>query len=314
VKPRWSRSHRRIGGRIALVVAIGPLSGIVHACAASDSIPLGPPTHSRDQLFTDSNVPHCDGGVGNYQLSGQIDGQAIQFGTTLVSNLDPQGFQILEVVDGAVRTDLALTWSEPLAEDTAIPLTGASILIPQGQPSGGQSLCITQGKFGSPALGAGAAGRQLLFRITGARKGDCAGAEVRIELDGCVFRTNTYFPVPKPADAGLQFTTDAAPPSIDPATQLVDLTHDEMAALCDWEATALGGYGTVTDCQGEGYGSTVQNLDNQAQCIDVVFGEACPGRTVGDLEACILARVPKRSCVYQEVCERIAGRCEHRDL
>ena len=183
------------------------------ACSAAPASPegsssdAGPPQGPQlDALFTDPAMPKCEAGLGKqYQLKGQVDGQTIQVAASAFSNLDSNGFQTLEVAENnMVRTPLSLTWMPPLAEDTAIALTGASIIIPASQPLGGQSFCITSGKFGSRSLAAGAPGRELSFQITGARKDDCSGAETPIHLDGCIFRTNTYFPVPpKPAEAGL---------------------------------------------------------------------------------------------------------------
>jgi hypothetical protein len=165
----------------------------------TNSVPPGPPP---DPLFTSSSVPRCDGST-LLKIKGQLAGQNIDVATFLLSNLDPNGFQILEVVGGMVRTDLALTWSQPLAENKAIPLIGAGIRIPDDQPLGGQSFCITDGKFGSPApTDADGGGRQLLFQITGARENDCNGASVSVSLSGCDWRSTTYFPIPTPVDAG----------------------------------------------------------------------------------------------------------------
>ena len=87
-----------------------------------------------------------------------------------------------------------------------------------------------------------------------------------------------------------------------------------MVALCDWYAASMGGYGTVTDCMGEGLGTTVKNYDDAAQCIHVHFNTACSFVTVADWEACINAVVPKRGCVVMAACDRISGHCASRDL
>jgi hypothetical protein len=162
-------------------------------------------SHPLDALFTDATVPRCDGGT-LYKVNGQVDGVAIQINQFLLSNLDPQGFQILEVVGGNVRTDLGLSWSAPLEENTPIPLTGGSILIfdDQPAPAGGTTYCITSGKFGSPTPDADAGGgRQLLFEITGARRGDCNGPDVPASLAGCDWRSpSASFPAAPPSDGG----------------------------------------------------------------------------------------------------------------
>jgi hypothetical protein len=168
----------------------------------SDAGPSGEAGPVLDALFTDPGVPRCDSSA-LYKVAGKLDGMNINVSTFLLSNLDPNGFQILEVANGNVRTDLGLAWTAPLAENAALPVTGGSIRIPDGQPLGGKTYCITAGKFGSPTPAAdGGGSRQLLFQITGARDGDCNGASVDVSLSGCDWRSNSYFPVPPPSDAG----------------------------------------------------------------------------------------------------------------
>jgi hypothetical protein len=157
-------------------------------------------------LFTDPAVPHCDKGP-TAELHGTLGGQQVDWASTLVSNLDPFGFQLLEVVNGVTREDVALTWSQPLAESTAIPLTGLGMIMREGQPYATQQFCITAGEFGSPAIAAGATGRTLLYRITGALMGSCSGPEIPVALAGCAARSSTYFPI---ADAGAGPTDGAA--------------------------------------------------------------------------------------------------------
>src|SRR6185436_18742575 len=103
-------------------------------------------------------------------------------------------YEVWEVVDDEVRVDTALTWDAPLAEGTALPLTGESFIMREGQPRAGESFCITAGLFGSPALKAGDPGRTLIYRITGARQGDCYAPEIAVDLYGGAFRTETELP------------------------------------------------------------------------------------------------------------------------
>jgi hypothetical protein len=197
-------------------------------------------------LFTDPAVPHCDKGP-TAELHGTLGGQQVDYATTLASNLDPFSFQVLEVVNDAVREDIVLTWSQPLAENTAIPLTGASMIMREGQPYATQSFCITAGEFGSPALRSSDPGRTLLFRITGARMGDCSGADIPVALAGCDFRTNTYFPV---GDAGAG-PSDAGDAQC-AADQAADAGGDCNAvpitgALVSAEAFSMGDGGAIVD-------------------------------------------------------------------
>jgi hypothetical protein len=176
------------------------------ACGSNEpSTGAGPSTTSDagpdggsalDPLFTDPNVPRCDNNLSTqFQLQGQLEGQAIHVGTIESSNLDKGLFETLDVVDGAVVTGLVLTWSAPLTEDVAVPLTGSRFVVPDGQPLAGKSFCVTAGKFGSPRFVPDAsAGRTLLFQITGAKEGTCTGNDAPVALSGCIFRTNTFFP------------------------------------------------------------------------------------------------------------------------
>jgi hypothetical protein len=146
-----------------------------------------------DDLFTSPDVPRCvNTFTAQYQLKGSIDGQEVSDGDGFISYLDSTSLSF-----GAVR----LTWADPLAEDTAIPLIGTSLAIPKGHPLEGHGLCITKGKFGSPTVHEGDPGRQFLFEVTGTKLDDCSGRDVPIHVHGCLVRTSTYFPMP-PKDAG----------------------------------------------------------------------------------------------------------------
>ena len=299
-----------VGLRVGVCVLVA--SGLLGACGHSDGGASGG-AGALDPLFTDPKVPTCPN-PGDYKLQGTLAGQSVSYSSSVVTNLDPQGFQILDVVNANVVTDLGLTWSDPLAENKAIPLTGASIIMPAGQPEAGQSLCISGGTFGSKSLPAGVMTRELRFEITAAKEGSCTGAPTTIDLAGCVARSTPYFPVPIPADGGLQFTSSVPDPTLDPNRKLTDLTRAEAGLLCDWEAASLGGYGTSTDCKGEGVGVTVSGNPNQAVCIKSEFDQTCPQFTVAEYEACVKAMVPKRGCVYPDACRTISGRCAARDF
>jgi hypothetical protein len=174
-------------------------------CGSSSAGPASAAATPLDPLFTDSSVPRCDGST-LYKVRGELAGQKLNVADFLLSNLDPKGFQILEVVSGSVRTDLGLSWSAPLEENVAIPLTGGTFLVPGGQPLAGKTICITAGKFGSPTPDPDAGGgRQLLFQITGARDGDCNGATIAVSLSGCDWRSpSASFPAAPPMDAGAE--------------------------------------------------------------------------------------------------------------
>jgi hypothetical protein len=242
------------------------LCGLVSACAAAAAgcsskgqggadagadapADLGADTPApTSTLFTDPAVPRCDAAASS-RLRGLLDGQTVDYAIALSTNLTASSFQALEVLDGGVvRFNLVLTWSEPLAEDAAIPLTGTSMVMRDGQPFAGQPFCITAGEFGSPALTAGAAGRTLLFRITGAKRGTCDGPDVPVSLAGCDFRTNTSFPVGLPIDAAPEVGSAQAcpqPSGADAGAQCNDVAI--AGPWCPVEALPTADGGVVPD-------------------------------------------------------------------
>jgi len=141
-------------------------------------------------IFDDSQVPSCDSSK-NYQLRGTLAGQRLAVLQFQATDLASHALTILVVVDSAVRTDLALDWSDPLAANKAIALTGTSLRVPDDQPLAGQSFCVTGGDFGSATPSDPSKGRTLLFRLTGMRQGDCSGMPVDSDLKGCIWRSPT---------------------------------------------------------------------------------------------------------------------------
>ena len=195
IETSLKRAARVFSRYAALSVVLSGSAG----CGSSESSP-NPTGPSLDPLFTDPKVPRCDKSK-SYRVAGQLEGQTIDVAIFEVCNLEPQRLQIPVVVAGSIREDLELVWTVPLAENTALPVTGGQIRIPDNQPLGGQSFCISSGKFGSPTpVGDGGEGRQLLFQITGGS--DCNGADVSISLNACILRWDGYFPVPTMRDAG----------------------------------------------------------------------------------------------------------------
>lgn len=153
------------------------------------------PDHDGSPVFTDDEVPDCDeGGLSHYMLSGEIDGDPVEIDEKFVqSQLNATSFEILSVVDAAVRADVHLDWSDRLVEGTGTPLTGGQFWIPEAHPKGGQFLCITAGDIGAlPAVATTQGnGRELKFRVTAGRLGeDCTGAKVVVNMHACIFRTN----------------------------------------------------------------------------------------------------------------------------
>ena len=180
---------------LSAVLLLAGCSSSTQSAAVTQDAAAEPTGPQLDDLFTSADVPRCENTfTSQYQLKGSIDGQDVNYGDGFITYLDSTSLSFAAI---------HLTWSDPLAEDTAIRLTGATVIVPAGHPLEGQVLCITEGKFGSPTVKPGDPGRQFLFEITGTTLGlDCSGRDVPIHVHGCLIRTNTYFPMPARKDAG----------------------------------------------------------------------------------------------------------------
>jgi hypothetical protein len=259
----------------------------------------GGATNDAGDLLTDPLVPHCDDGTGmNYELRGTLDGQTVDLKTSLASTLDLNTFQVLEVDGSALVEPLVLTWTSELSQDTAIPLTGTSIMIPPG----GQSYCVTSGSFGSPYLAVGDGhARKLLFHLTGLRVGDCSGPPVDVDLRGCFSREANFFPAPGQV---VILPVDPSRPDLPADKHINDLTDEEKAELCDWMNLEYGGYGHSTECYGPGTTNTITAKD-RAQCLLAYIGSACSWDTVGSVEICWLSEAPTHGCFGTPECDNV---------
>lgn len=85
----------------------------------------------------------------------------------------------------------------------------------------------------------------------------------------------------------------AGAPDIPGDAKLDNLTSAQKGALCDWYVGLLGGYGVENACSAV---TSVQNYDNQAQCVQGGLNFDCPILTVGQFETCALAQVPSHGC------------------
>jgi hypothetical protein len=151
------------------------------------------PDHDGSAVFTDREIPTCD--PGDYRLAGDLDGSPLSIKLVLATDFGPTYFDVLEVADSAVRSDLDLRWATRILEGSSQALTGGVILLPQDHPLG-PWLCITAGDIGVfPVIYEPDAGRVIHFRVTGGRlDADCTGEEVETDLKGCLYRTTPYIP------------------------------------------------------------------------------------------------------------------------
>jgi hypothetical protein len=100
-------------------------------------------------------------------------------------------------------------------------------------------------------------------------------------------------------------------PPISPSTPLVDLTAAQKGELCDWVNNSLGGYGHITYCDAA---VPMENATSQAVCIAGMFFDPCPWITVGQYEACILAKLPSGGCDFPSAqCSPAIQRCPNGD-
>jgi len=85
-------------------------------------------------------------------------------------------------------------------------------------------------------------------------------------------------------------STDALP--VPPNTLLDDLSETQKAAICDWNAELLGGYGHVDQC---GMGPRVFFAD-QAECTLYAFNWDCEWVTVQNFVNCAVAQKASGGC------------------
>ena len=160
----------------------GGAAGTGGSSAGAGGIAAGAGTGGhRRSLFDDPAVPLCTLDK-NVALRGTLGGETIDDAAQLGTYLAHFEYSVTETVDFAARYIVTLTWDTPLADLMEIPLTGESFIMRAGQPFAGEEFCITAGVFGSPPTKPGDTGRMLLYRITGARRGDCAGPEIAVDL------------------------------------------------------------------------------------------------------------------------------------
>jgi hypothetical protein len=117
--------------------------------------------------------------------------------------------------------------------------------------------------------------------------------------------------VPAEGSAPSDALLDVNAPAIDPNTLFTSLTSAQIAEICDWEESLLGGYDAAISCQI----GTMNNFANQAQCVGALtFIPGSCSLTVGGYEMCVLARVPSKGCDNPDpqcseyfVCNRSGG-------
>ncbi|HYP99283.1 MAG TPA: hypothetical protein VER96_11495 [Polyangiaceae bacterium] len=265
------------------------------AAGASGSVAVGGRSgETPNTIFSSADMPHCEwNGDAQHQIHGTLNGQAVDIrASAMAEDLIGSRFRTY-VLDPLYVYPLTLTWSVQPRLDYAIPLSGGTLLMRESQPFSGQSFCITAGEFGSRSVQAQDNARENLFHITGARAGDCTGPEVPVELFGCILSSDTYFP----DRLNVDFPVDPSRPNIDSGKAILDLTDDERAELCDWNALMLGGYGQTIDCRAIG-GTTHITFADRAQCLAVGFAHTCRSVTVSDYVQCIVAQAPTHSCTY----------------
>jgi len=92
-----------------------------------------------------------------------------------------------------------------------------------------------------------------------------------------------------------------APPDIDASTLTSNLSDDEKAALCDWQAGTLGAYGHVSQC---GMG-TRTFFPDQASCVAMAFEPYCAKATAGQFIDCVSSVIPSNGCNSTAECRRL---------
>lgn len=92
-----------------------------------------------------------------------------------------------------------------------------------------------------------------------------------------------------------------APPEVEDNIPTADLTDGDKAALCDWQAKVLGGYGHVSQC---GMGTRTFFAD-QATCVANAFKAFCAKATAGQFVDCVTSTIASNGCNNTDECRRL---------
>jgi len=93
----------------------------------------------------------------------------------------------------------------------------------------------------------------------------------------------------------------AGPPEVEGSIPTADLTEAQKAALCDWQASVLGGYGHTSQC---GMGSRTFFAD-QATCVANAFKAFCEKASAGQFIDCVTSTLPSQGCNNTDECRRL---------
>jgi hypothetical protein len=145
---------------------------------------------AADAMALFAQAPHC-GVSTRYELDGSIDGGTVHDGPDDFvggfTNGDSGSFASpgVGVPPRPGRVAVAFEWKQGLINGQASTISSGTIIVPLGQPRAGETLCIKRGVVGFPQGGADES--NFKFWLRAARLGaDCGGAEVPIDLHGCM--------------------------------------------------------------------------------------------------------------------------------
>ena len=79
----------------------------------------------------------------------------------------------------------------------------------------------------------------------------------------------------------------AGPAGVPRSAIVTSLDATQIAALCDWINTSVGGYGSIDNC--DGGGSRHADSTQQTCIAGLIDPQGCPSLTAGELEDCINA-------------------------
>jgi hypothetical protein len=146
------------------------------------------PDADKTALF--EQAPHCTDF--SFRLDGTLDGKAIEDVRTnnfnaAFQNGSPFHFYTPEGNVPLAAGQVAMTFESALGlvNGAARKMSKGTLVPPAGFSHAGEELCITEGALGFPKEGDERG--VLKFWVHAARLGpDCAGAEVPVELRGCL--------------------------------------------------------------------------------------------------------------------------------
>jgi hypothetical protein len=139
-----------------------------------------------------TQAPHCPNGSDLFHVEGSLDGVAVEDSRTtninagLINIGDSYFYTPVSSLAQLTANQVALRieWTGSLAYGQSAAAKGGTMTSPASHPRSAQQFCITRANVGF--VEGGSEDGVFKFSISGVKAGDCNGAEVPVDLRGCM--------------------------------------------------------------------------------------------------------------------------------